>query len=192
MFIRKDFLISPHLSLGTTCSSSSLAQSHLSSCATPHHLFCLHPKPTAAGANVPAPLHACAVTPHGPVNLASGDPLLKHAHSPLLFRPSPRVSPAGLVLSPSPIHSGSGGCCLGPFGMAVAVMATQAEPCAISVSDSVGLRMGRDLHAGAAGPTRRTCAAFPSRGRSCGPVRAWSAVTGRGRRLPAPGSQAEL
>lgn len=176
---REDFLISPHLSLGSTYFSLSLAQSHLNSCAT-HHLFRRHPKPTAAGANFSAPLHACAVTPHGPVNLASGDPLLKHAHSPLFFPPSPRVSPAELVLSPSPIHSGSGGCCLGAFGMAVAVMATQAAPCAISVSGSVGLRMehGARNEAGSlchhSRPRPAHVLSFPSsRGRSCGRVGAW-------------------
>lgn len=143
---------------------------------------------------VPAPLHACAVALAGPVSLVPHNSPLRHAHTSLLlfilsFPPCLPASPVGLVLSPSPIHSGSGGCCLGPFGISVAVTATLAAPGVISASGSVGPGTRRALQARAIDPAPggpRARRAFlpevclpPSGGVACND-RAWLASANTG------------
>lgn len=88
---KEGFLISPHLSLGSI-SSSSLAKSRLSSCAT-RVTFSLatHPKPTAAGANASPPTARLRSRPARPGQFRVPTPLLKREQSSLpsfLCRPS--------------------------------------------------------------------------------------------------------
>lgn len=91
--------------------------------------------------------------------------------------------------SPSPIHSGSAGCCLGPFGITTAVTDTLVATIPISASGSVRLRTGRYLHARTTSPAPGGARArhTVNSGACLQSVGAWLATTGPARRLLAPG-----